>query len=277
MTDKIKIQNSIFKTSPKLKKEMLNYLTLIDENFSSEIANDLKQSMAESLAETCQNDKDNQISEADFIKIVAQIGEFQKPIYKTFLRYKGCLTGVCAGIATYFNIRTIWIRSFFAIPILFLISFTLDFFRILRLPFFGSVFFDVQEGDKYFAKPILNSYFDLSVWIILIYVLIWISTSKVKTEQEEKQLKSDWFFNEEIEKSIFNKITLKNKWQRRILTKVFLVVAKIGVFAFDVAISVTNNIFKSWFARILFGIIFIYIIMILSYLILNNVFIKPQT
>ena len=264
MTDKLKIQNTTFKTSPKLKTEILNYLTLIDENFSPEIANDLKQSMVENLVEACQN---NEILEANFVKIVAQIGKFQKPIYKTFLRYKGCLAGVCDGIATYFNIKTIWIRSFFAIPILFLISVFLDNFKydiFPGLPFFGSIFFDIQENNKYFAKPILNSCFELSLWIILIYVLIWVSIPKVKTELEEKQLKSDWFFNEEIEKSIFNKITLKNKWGRRILTKIFLGVAKIGVFAFDIAIAVTNNIFKSWSLRTLFWIILICLVFDIS-------------
>lgn len=277
MSNTFKILNQTFTVTSEVKKEIQNYLILIDENYDSETAQDLKASLVENLTELSD---DKEITAEIFQQVVTRIGSLEKPIYKSFYRYNGLFGGVCDGIATYFNISIWWPRLIFGFPIIFGVLLFLDTFSnaiISGLPYYENFFWNrVYVGDEYtqygyHIRPFAESLINISLFIILTYVLAWLFTPKANTEFEVRQLQSKWEYSDELEKSIFNKITFKNSVIRKFVTKLFLNLAKLGVFLFDVTISIVNNFFNSiFFTTLLWFVISFYLLVGIFYLLFTT-------
>lgn len=280
MPKTFKILNQTFTANSQVKQQIHNYLILIDENYDPETAKDLKASLVDNLTELADN---QEITAEIFQQVVTRIGSLEKPIYKSFFRYRGLFGGVCDGIATYFNISIWWPRLVFGFPFIFGFLLFLDTFSnaiISGLPYYENLFWNrVYIGDGYtdygyHIKPIAETLFNLSIFLIITYILTWFFVPEAATEFEVKQLKSKWEYSDELEKSIFNRITFKNQFLRKITSKVFLNIAKFGIFIFDVTLSIINGISKS----VLFKLLKFIIVLTLILVILINLYIaiKPN-
>ncbi|MEI6728066.1 MAG: hypothetical protein WCK98_00290 [bacterium] len=86
MPTTITLFNQKFETTPQVKKQIQEYLSLIEDNYNAETATDLKVSFAENL-NSLSNGKE--ITKEILDQVVAKIGALEKPIYKSFYRYRG--------------------------------------------------------------------------------------------------------------------------------------------------------------------------------------------
>jgi|GEM_PF-2855924 len=259
MSTTVTLFNQKFVTTASVKKEVHQYLSLIDDNYDTETAKELKVSFADSLNKLSRG---NEVTSQMVNEVITKIGVLQKPIYKSFFRYRGLFGGVCDGIATYFNISIWWPRLIFGFPLILTLLFLIDTFKYAAFPEIPASYLvfwnEIATSDAsaninygYQLKPFVESLLEVSVIIVIIYILAWLFLPKATTEFEIKQLKSKWEYADELEKSIFNKITFKNQLIRRLVTKLFLNIAKFGVFLFDVGISIVNNLFTSTLFKIL--------------------------
>lgn len=277
MSNKITIQGITLNVEKSVSTEIKNYIQELNNNYQGDVLNDIKNSLVEKLLEIT---KTRNITQNDLINIKNQIGGTPKSIYKRFFRQQGILGGVAKGISNYFNISVYIPRLIFTFPLIVLGLTILEFILIitiseqllyLNIP----LIFLKNINDGYTFSDLTNFILDRSDWFILSYIAAWIFVPKAKTKNEIAEINGKDIEKEELYLAILNKITYQNSITRNILAKVLFVIASIGIFIFDVLVSILNNIFSSLFFKFLifsiliWGIFIIISFAITSFLVIN--------
>ena len=268
MSKKITISGVTISTEKKVDTQIKAYFQLLQNNYEGEVLEDVSNSFLEKLFEIS---KERSVNEGDLEKIKQQIGLPQKPIYKRFFRYKGVLGGVAHGIAQYFNIPVFIPRIIFAIPLITLGLFLLEFISIYTIFIYEirPLIFITNVQDGYTYSSLTENILNNSEPFFLIYLAMWIFVPRAKTENEIAEINGGYIENDQLYSTILNKVTYNNSLIKKFITKILFVVARIGIFLFDVLVSILNNFFSSLFFQFL---LFVIIISGLLMLILNTVF-----
>jgi phage shock protein PspC (stress-responsive transcriptional regulator) len=271
MSKKITISGVTISTEKKVDTQIKAYFQLLQNNYEGEVLEDVSNSFLEKLFEIS---KERSVNEGDLENIKQQIGLPQKPIYKRFFRYKGVLGGVAHGIAQYFNIPVVIPRIIFAIPLITLGLFLLESIATYIIPeqlFYLNIplIFIANVHDGYTFSSLTENILNNSEPFFLIYLAMWIFVPRAKTDNEIAEINGKDIQDDQLYLAILNKVTYNNSLIKKIITKILFVVARIGIFLFDVLVSILNNFFSSLFFQFL---LFVIIISGLLMLILNTVF-----
>jgi len=256
MSKKITISGVTISTEKKVDTQIKSYFQLLQNNYEGEVLEDVSNSFLEKLFEIS---KERSVNEGDLEKIKQQIGLPQKPIYKRFFRYKGVLGGVAHGIAQYFNIPVFIPRIIFAIPLITLGLFLLEFISIYTIFIYEirPLIFITNVQDGYTYSSLTENILNNSEPFFLIYLAMWIFVPRAKTENEIAEINGGYIENDQLYSTILNKVTYNNSLIKKFITKILFVVARIGIFLFDVLVSILNNFFSSLFFQFLLFVIII--------------------